>query len=93
MTAVPKSHGDGHGWVAALRFITSGTDLGSTVWSIAKTGVRFLSLHTGLPALLVAAVLLVVGYRMLKRTARFVVEVAAIAGTLLVATELGWIRW
>lgn len=67
--------------------------LGTSAWILAKIAVRFLALHTGLPALVVAAVLVVVGYRILKRTARFAVEVAAIAATLLLATELGWIRW
>jgi hypothetical protein len=43
--------------------------------------------------LLVAAILVVVGYRLLKRTFRLAVEVALIAGMLLAATELGWIRW
>jgi hypothetical protein len=55
--------------------------------------VRYVSLHTGVPALLVAAVLVCVGYRVLKRTARFAIEVAAVALALVAASELGWIRW
>ncbi len=64
-----------------------------TAWETAKLAVRFLSQHTGVPALLVAALLVVLSYRVLRRTARFFVEVAAIAATLLLASELGWIRW
>jgi hypothetical protein len=55
--------------------------------------VRWLSVHTGLPALLVAAVLLVVGYRILKRSFRLLVEVALLAAALALASRLGWIRW
>lgn len=58
-----------------------------------KTAVRWLSLHTGVPALLVAAILIAVGYRVLKRSARFAVELAAVTLALAAASELGWIRW
>ena len=54
--------------------------LSAIPWKALEQGVRFavrwLSLHTGLPALVVAAVLVVVGYRILKKSARFAVEVA-----------------
>ena len=43
----------------------------STIASALRFAVRWLSVHTGLPALLVGAVLVVVGYRVLKKTARF----------------------
>lgn len=59
----------------------------------AKLAFRFLTAHTGLPALLVAAVLVVVGYRLLKKTARFAAEVAVVMIALVAATELGWIQW
>jgi len=55
--------------------------------------VRYLSHHTGVPALLVAAMMVVLGWRILKRTMRFAVEVALVAVALFAATELGWIRW
>jgi hypothetical protein len=55
--------------------------------------VRYLSAHTGVPALVVAAILIAVGYRVLKRSARFVLEVALVALVLFAMTELGWIRW
>ncbi|MDB4934462.1 MAG: hypothetical protein JWP87_1434 [Labilithrix sp.] len=59
----------------------------------AKHAVRWLSLHTGLPALVVAAVLVVVGYRILKKSARFAVEVALVAALLVAATSAGWIHF
>jgi hypothetical protein len=61
-------------------------------WTV-RFAVRWLSHHTGVPALLVAAVLVVVGWRILKRTARLAVEVTLVAALLFAATELGWIRW
>jgi hypothetical protein len=64
-----------------------------SIESTVRLAVRWLSLHTGVPALVVAAVLVVVGYRLLKRSARFAVEVALVAALLLAATSAGWIRW
>ncbi len=58
-----------------------------------KAAIRWLSVHTGVPALLVAAVLIAVGYRVLKRSARFAVEVAAVTLALALASQLGWLRW
>jgi hypothetical protein len=55
--------------------------------------LRWLSHHTGIPALFVAAILIVVGWKILKRSARLAVEVAVVAAVLVAATELGWIRW
>lgn len=65
------------------------------LWSGAgsRALVHWLALHTGVPALLVAAVLLVVGYRVLRRSARFLVEVALVAALLVAAAELGFLRW
>jgi hypothetical protein len=61
--------------------------------SAARLAVRWVSQHTGLPALLVAALLIVVGYRILKKSARFAIEVALVAALLVAATGAGWIRW
>ncbi len=55
--------------------------------------VRWGAAHTGLPAVVVAAVVLVVSLRLARRWARFVVEVAVAAGVLVRATRFGWIRW
>jgi hypothetical protein len=59
----------------------------------ARKALHWLSTHTGIPALVVAAVLVVVGYRLLKRSARFAVEVMLVTACLVAATELGWIRF
>lgn len=58
-----------------------------------KSVVRYLSMHSGVPALLVASLLVCVGYRVLKRTMKFVIEVAAVALALVVALEVGWLSW
>ena len=73
---------------ALLRLWKWGSD--PATW---KLLVRFLSQHSGLPALLVAAVLLVVGWRLLKKSARFFAELAVVSFALFAATQLGWIRW
>jgi len=65
----------------------------STIAASARFAVRWLSHHTGLPALLVAALLVVLGYRILKKSARFAVEVALVAVLLVAATSAGWIHW
>lgn len=51
------------------------------------------SAHSGVPVLVVAALAIALGYRILKRTLRFAVEVALVAAALFGATELGWIRF
>lgn len=65
----------------------------STVVDGGRAALRYLSAHTGVPALLVAAVLVCVGYRVLKRSLRFALEVAAVALALGAATQLGWLTW
>ena len=66
-------------------------------WGSFATGgrlaIRWVSLHTGLPALVVAAVVVVLGYRILRKSARFAVEVALVAALLVAATSAGWIHW
>lgn len=70
-----------------------------TIWSwpgvvaACKTAVRWLSIHTGVPAVVVAAIFVAVGYRVLRWSGRFAVEVAAVTLALVAASELGWVRW
>ena len=49
--------------------------------------------HTGLPAIVVAAIVLVVGFKLFKRSLRFAVEVAVVVGVLGIASALGWVRF
>jgi hypothetical protein len=63
------------------------------VLAFAKQVVRYLAAHTGLPALLVAAILLVLGWRLLQCSARFLAQVMVVSLVLIAASEFGWIRW
>lgn len=58
-----------------------------------RCGLRWASHHTGLPLILVAAVALVLSWRLFRRSARFAVEVAFALGLLAAATRLGWVTW
>jgi hypothetical protein len=55
--------------------------------------LRYVSQHTGVPVVLVAAVALVVSYRLVRRATRFVAEVAIALVLVLALTKLGWIHW
>ncbi|MCA9589162.1 MAG: hypothetical protein KC657_27820 [Myxococcales bacterium] len=66
---------------------------GGLAWSFAKRFWMYAAEHTAVPSVVLAAVALVVGWRLLKRVSRFIVEVALVAALLAAATEAGWIRW
>jgi hypothetical protein len=69
-----------HGWLPA-------------VLAGVRAGLRWASHHSGLPLILVAAIALVLSWRLFKRTVRFTVEVALALALLVVATRLGWVTW
>jgi hypothetical protein len=79
--------------LSLLHFLSTKVTSSPGLFSALRGLVRYLAGHTGIPALLVAALLVVVGYRLLKRTARFAIEVCAIGLVLAAASELGWLRW
>jgi hypothetical protein len=58
-----------------------------------RAALHWASEHTGLPAVLLAAIALVASRHLFKQTVRFAVEVALALGLLLAATRLGWIVW
>lgn len=55
--------------------------------------LHWVSGHTGIPVVCVAAVAIVVSFRVARRVARLVLEVTLVLALLLVATKLGWIHW
>jgi len=59
----------------------------------AVRGVNVLARHTGIPAVLVAAIALVVAFRLARRAIHLVVEVALALALVLAATRAGWIRF
>ena len=58
-----------------------------------REALRWGAHHSGLPVVVVAALALVLSYRLAKRAARLAVEVVLATTLLLVATRLGWIAW
>jgi hypothetical protein len=54
---------------------------------------QWISRHTGIPALFVAAALIVASWRMARRMARVAVEVCVVAIILLTLTKLGVVSW
>jgi hypothetical protein len=69
--------------------LQSPTKIATTV----RSGLRTIENHTGIPALVVAAIVLVLGYRVLRNSARIFFQVALLALMLAAATRAGWIRW
>jgi len=58
-----------------------------------RTSLHWISAHTGLPVIVVAALAIVVGWRVARRTWHIAFELVLAVAALLVATHLGWIRW
>ena len=58
-----------------------------------RAGLKWASVHTGLPVLFVAAIALVASWHLFRRTMRFAIEVAVAAVLLFVATQLGLLHW
>jgi len=59
----------------------------------ARHGLHVLSRHTGVPIALLAAVALVLSYRLVRRTWRLALEVCLCATVLAMLTEWRWIAW
>jgi hypothetical protein len=79
-------------WLPKLRLLLGGIT-GAWAWVWAKRCLEWASAHTGVPAIVVAAVLLVVLYRLAKRSLRFVAEVSLVLAVLLVLARLGFLRF
>jgi hypothetical protein len=58
-----------------------------------REALRWGSSHSGLPVIVVAALAVVVSWRLAKRAARLAIEVVVVTAMLLAATRLGWISW
>ncbi|HTB79147.1 MAG TPA: hypothetical protein VK762_38150 [Polyangiaceae bacterium] len=66
---------------------------GAAVAGGLRAALRWGAHHTGLPVIVVAAVALVLSWRLLRRTLRLSVEVVVAVALLVVATRLGWLTW
>jgi hypothetical protein len=58
-----------------------------------RQALRWTSGRTGLPMVVVAALTLVVAWRVARRTWQIALELALAVAALLAAARLGWIRW
>jgi hypothetical protein len=58
-----------------------------------RASLRWAAHHTGLPVILVAAVAVVVSWRVFRRATSFAIEVAVVLALLACATRVGWITW
>jgi hypothetical protein len=59
----------------------------------ASGAVHWITNHTGVPAIVVAAVLIVVSWKLLKTGLHLAIEVACVLALLVVATHFGWIAF
>jgi hypothetical protein len=62
-------------------------------WLVVKHFLVWASRHTGIPAVVLAAVAVVLGWRLWRRSARFAVEVSVVALVLLVLTKIGLLKF
>ncbi len=58
-----------------------------------REGLHWVANHTGVPVVLVAAVGIVVSWRVFKRVVGLAIEVVVVLVLLLIATRVGWISW
>ena len=80
----------GNTLAAATRLVPR---IGPALAGSVRAALRWGAHHTGLPIVLVAAISLVLSWRILKRTLRLTVEVFIALALLVVATRMGWLTW
>jgi hypothetical protein len=80
----------GDAFTSAARWLPR---IGPTAAGGLRAALRWGAQHTGLPVVLVAAISIVLSWRILKRTVRLAVEVVIALALLVVATRLGWLSW
>jgi len=72
---------------------TSATAWFSAASIVASRGIATLARHSGVPAVLVAAIALVVAFRLARRAAHLTLEIALALALVLAATRAGWLRF
>jgi hypothetical protein len=71
------------------RLVHAGTGVAVAVRGALRWGAH----HTGLPVVLVAALAIVLSWRLIKRGFRLALELVIAVALLVVATHLGWLSW
>ncbi len=87
-----------HGWIARVFGPAVHLPPHVAAWLaraglLARQAVVALSRHTGVPAVLVAAVALVLLFRLARRAVHVAVEIALAVALVMAATRAGWIRF
>jgi hypothetical protein len=59
----------------------------------ALRGIALAARHAGIPAVVVAAIALLLAFRIARRAMHLLVEVALVLALFLVATKAGWLRF
>ena len=78
-------------WIVELEARVRPTGESALAWG--RYTLHWVSAHTGLPVVVVAAIALIVAWRVARRTWHIAFELTLAVAALLVATHLGWIRW
>ena len=60
---------------------------------VACRGIATLARHSGVPAVVVAAITLVLSFRLARRAAHLTLEIALALALVLAATRAGWLRF
>jgi hypothetical protein len=89
--AAPRNDSAALAWAIAIGTWT--LRIARALGAILLESVTWTAEHTGVPAVVVAAVGIVVSYRIARKTARIVLETSLVVALLLAATHLGWIRF
>lgn len=78
---------------AIERWIPHALAYGKEAYVPMRYAVHYAAKHTGVPAIVICAALLVVGYRIAQRTFRFAIQVSVVLVVLVLMTSLGWITF
>jgi hypothetical protein len=78
-------------WAAHLLDLARPLANGALSWGV--HALRWVSEHTGLPGVVVAALGLVLAWRVASRAWHVIFELALAFVLLFAATRFGWIRW
>jgi hypothetical protein len=78
-------------WIQAL--LTAPLASAHEVLTAVRGALHLIADKTGVPIVVVTAVVLVAAFRLARRSGRFVLEVALVLMLLVVATKLGFIVW
>lgn len=78
---------------AIERWIPQVLAYGKDAYVPMRHALHYAAKHTGVPATVICAALLVVGYRIAQRTFRFAVQVSVVLVVLLLLTSLGWLTF